>query len=431
LIAGKPSNEKPLPTFVGRGFAFIEFGWKCLAHHLGCERILCHSRKMQGTPITQFHSRPARLTIVDEWRGISVLLVILHHFVIFRFVDRLNVPYRLTDFIKHPSSDAFRNVGARLFYLWAHGLGPLGVQIFFVISGFVITRLLITEHAKEGRVCIRCFYIRRAFRILPALIFFVVFIAVISSLGIISVPAANFAAASTFLCNTTFVGCGEHFGHLWSLSIEEQFYLVWPWLFTLVTPRHRSAMMSVIFLGCMIFSLVPSFKIGGWLNNGLSFGCIAAGALYALNEPIRRAFAVFSRLPVAIGVALLIVGVPLFQSLVPSFWPISTVFLPLIIVAIVLTRAEPRSDRIRAPRMRSLREIGLMSYSLYLWHFIFTWEPRFYHSEVFRVASIPIGLGLAWLSAKYLEQYFIRVGRELAIRMAPDLREETGLVEIP
>jgi peptidoglycan/LPS O-acetylase OafA/YrhL len=304
-----------------------------------------------------------------------------------------------------------------MFYLWAHGVGPLGVQIFFAISGFVITRLLIAEEDSDGRICVRCFYIRRLFRIVPALALFIGFVGLIDALGLVSVPRANFLAASTFLCNTTLVDCGYNFAHLWSLSVEEQFYLVWPCIFVLLSNRYRSTTILLIFAGCMAFAMVPSLKIG-WLNNGLSFGCIAAGAGYALSHRTRGFFKARVRIPLWLSGVTLVFALPLFGSLSPSLWWLSTLITPFLIVAAVLTRAEEDPRMGRNFLMRSLREVGLISYSLYLWHCMFAWEPRVYRSEIFFYTSIPIGLLFAWFSGQYMERVFIRIGRRLALNVS-------------
>jgi len=358
-----------------------------------------------------------RLAVIDEWRGVSVLLVIIHHFVIFRFLTQFDVDYRLSEFVHHPSIGALKEAGARIFYLWAHGIGPLGVQIFFVISGFVITRLLIAEKATQGRVCIRCFYIRRIFRIVPALALFIGFIALIDAAGFISVPRPDFLAASTFLCNTTMVNCGYYFGHLWSLSVEEQFYIIWPCLFVLLSDRYRTPVILMILAVCMAVALIPTFKIG-WLNNGLSFGCIAAGTGYAISERARRLFKTINRVPLWLSAATLVIGLPLFGSLAPKWWAVATFITPFTIVAVVLTRAETFSQQGRSIFARALREIGLVSYSLYLWHYMFTWEPRTYLSKTFLFASIPVGIAFAWFSGRYMERVFIRMGRRLALRVS-------------
>jgi peptidoglycan/LPS O-acetylase OafA/YrhL len=372
-----------------------------------------------SVPSDQSSIKTGRLAVIDEWRGLSVLLVISHHFAIFRFRAFLETDYRLNDFLHRPSIGTLKQAAARMFYQWAHGVGPLGVQIFFVISGFVITRLLIAENDRTGRICVRCFYIRRVFRIIPALALFLAFIVLINALGFISVPRSDFLAASTFLCNTTLVNCGYYFGHLWSLSIEEQFYLVWPWLFLLLGIRFRSPAILAVFALCMAFSLVPSFRIG-WLNNGLSFGCIAAGAAYALSDGVKMFFKPCARVPIWLGAAALVLVLPLFRSFPPGPRALGTLITPFLIVAVVLTRAEKTPALNGNSVVWGLRQVGLFSYSLYLWHYMFTLEPGSYRSQGFLFASIPVGIVFAWFSGRYMEPMFIRMGRKLAHRVSDD-----------
>src|SRR5580692_5069731 len=109
-----------------------------------------------------------RLRELDGWRAISVLLVIVHH--VFSW--------------QHP--EVFSSHG-RLFHLFRY-CGPLGVKVFFVISGFVICRLLLLEEKRYGNVSLGAFYIRRAFRILPPLYFYLSIILLLTSLGLVVSP---------------------------------------------------------------------------------------------------------------------------------------------------------------------------------------------------------------------------------------------------
>jgi peptidoglycan/LPS O-acetylase OafA/YrhL len=355
-----------------------------------------------------------RLSSIDQWRGISVLMVIVHHLVDFRYRRRFDVDYRLSDFIRNPGGDHLLAAVRRVFYLWSHNVGPLGVQIFFVISGYIITRLLLKEQKKLGTVCLACFYIRRAFRILPALILFVLVTEIISVCGFISVPSADAGSVATFLCNTTLVTCGYYFGHLWSLCVEEQFYLVWPLVFVFAIGTRRTHLIWLVLTACMTISVFPTLWVSGWINNGLSFGCIAAGAAYALSERFRSVFLFATKWPVWLLIIILVIVLPLIKSFAVSLWALTTVITPLVIVAVVLTRADIALVRERNRISWWLNQVGRMSYSLYLWHEIFIWEPERYHSSRFLIASLPLGLALAWLSATYVEPFFIRHGRTLA-----------------
>jgi peptidoglycan/LPS O-acetylase OafA/YrhL len=354
----------------------------------------------------------SRLSAIDQWRGVSVLLVIIHHFVMFRFGHQFNVEYRLSDFIRHPALNYLPEAAARMFYLWAHGIGPLGVQIFFVISGYIITRLLIRERDKTGEVCLKCFYIRRAFRILPALMFFVFMMWALSLTGAIVISPINVGSVAAFACN--FVNCGYYFAHLWSLGVEEQFYILWPLLFVLFLAFRRSGLIWVILGACMIVSVIPRFRTLGFVNNGLSFACIAAGAAYALNERFRAWLSVTNRLPSWLLPVTLVVGLTLLESLAVNLWVITTLATPFLIVAVVLPGANAAKSYSQGYISQWLNRVGLMSYSLYLWHQVFIWEPDHYLSTAFWFASIPLGLGLAWLSAHYVEPFFIALGRTLS-----------------
>jgi peptidoglycan/LPS O-acetylase OafA/YrhL len=356
----------------------------------------------------------SRLSAIDQWRGVSVLLVIVHHLVIFRFVHQLNVEYRLSDLVHHPALINLPDAARRMFYLWAHGIGPLGVQIFFVISGYIITRLLIREREKTGEVCLKCFYIRRAFRILPALIFFVFMMWTLSLTGAIVISPVNVGSVATFACNTSLVDCGYYFGHFWSLGVEEQFYILWPLLFVLFVAFRGTSLIWVILSACMIVSVIPRFRSLGFINNGLSFACIAAGAAYALNERFRAWLSVTNRLPSSLLPVTLVVGLTLLKALAVKLWVITTIATPFLIVAVVLPRANAAKSRNQGYVSRWLNRVGLMSYSLYLWHYVFIWEPEHYSSTAFWVASIPLALGLAWLSAHYIEPFFIAIGRKLS-----------------
>jgi peptidoglycan/LPS O-acetylase OafA/YrhL len=356
----------------------------------------------------------ARLSTIDQWRGLSVLMVIIHHFAGFRYRQLFDVAYRLSDFIHNPALSNFPAAGRRVFYLWSHSIGPLGVQIFFVISGYIITRLLLKEQRNTGTVCFACFYIRRAFRILPALVLFVLVTGLISYCGFISISPSEVGSVATFLCNTTLVNCGYYYGHIWSLCVEEQFYILWPLVFVFVLGGRRTGIIWAIFAACMSISIIPHLRVDGWMNNGLSFGCIAAGAAYALSARFRTLFSFAAKWPGWLLTAILVVGLPLISSLAVQLWMLNTIMTPLVIVAVVLTRADTVSLRDRTGISRFLNQVGRMSYSLYLWHVIFAWDPDRYLSSRFLIASLPLGITLAWLSAKYVEPFFISRGRRLA-----------------
>lgn len=117
------------------------------------------------------------------------------------------------------------------------GFGPLGVRVFFVISGMLITRLLLEERQHTGGVSLKEFYARRTLRILPAMWVYVAVIAALALTGIIAVPRRDFVHALTYTTNYISAERSWYLGHIWSLSVEEQFYILWPLALSWRGPR--------------------------------------------------------------------------------------------------------------------------------------------------------------------------------------------------
>ncbi len=143
-----------------------------------------------------------------------------------------------------PALDGVRAV-AVLLVVACHALsmpgGFLGVEIFFVLSGFLITTLLLEERQAQGRLGLRSFYIRRVWRLYPALAALLAAWLVLSALGLTPLPPAGEAVgvlvSGTYLANAAnawFFPLPIGLQHLWSLALEEQFYLLWPPLLALV-----------------------------------------------------------------------------------------------------------------------------------------------------------------------------------------------------
>lgn len=225
------------------------------------KKVLKPDRSVSPTGV-QF----AQITGLDGLRAIAVLAVIAHHFL--------------------------PNVAVG---------GFVGVDIFFVISGFLITGLLVRQRRRTGAIGLRSFWLRRARRLLPALVLVVAgcsatafFIrgAVIVGLGRQVLGAATFssnwlaiARGSSYFSSTN----PELFRNLWSLAVEEQFYLLWPLLMLLIRSRAvRVGIASAIAAGSAVAMTVlaapdpPGFISGrtptasGWLSAPLSLSCSRA-----------------------------------------------------------------------------------------------------------------------------------------------------------
>ena len=127
--------------------------------------------------------------------------------------------------------------------------GSLGVAIFFVISGFLITHLLLKELNRTETISLKRFYVHRAFRILPPFYVFLAVVGVRSLLHIEPVSLSNFACAGLYVWNYNLHFSDWILGHLWSLSLEEQFYLLWPLCLVFFSKR------SCLRIACVLIAL--------------------------------------------------------------------------------------------------------------------------------------------------------------------------------
>ena len=281
---------------------------------------------------------------------------------------------------------------------WPAG-GFIGVDIFFVISGFLITSLLLKEHARTGRISLVDFYRRRIRRILPvSLLVLVVTVAI----GFLLLPSARALStlwdgiySALFVANWHFAFVGTDYlqatnavsplQHYWSLAVEEQFYFVWPFLlivvFALVGRRSLSARAlvatvavttGVITLGFLVWSFVETSTSPAiaYFSTGARAWELGIGAVLAASAPG------IARLPEAVRPVLAWLGLALIAaSLVlisrDSPFPAPWALLPVLGAALVIAAGVGQpTQRLLFPLTNTLsRYIGKISYSLYLWHF--------------------------------------------------------------
>jgi peptidoglycan/LPS O-acetylase OafA/YrhL len=293
--------------------------------------------------------------------------------------------------MKHPRWDGLDGLrgGAVLVVVMFHlGVLPggfLGVDVFFVLSGFLITRLIIGEHRRSGSVSLTRFYRRRALRLYPALLTvssFCLFTAVVARQGRADV-GHDAAISLVYLSNLSPLPSGL-LDHTWTLSLEEQFYLLWPAL--LVLALRRPGRWSFAPALTVVATLLTADVVVGQATAvhtyvramGLPLGCGLALARPTTVRAVGR-----MGWPAAAGlVAVLALPTP---GWLTTGWPVSVgALLSAPVVALLISRPQPAFEG------RILRWFASRSYGLYLWHF-----PLLSLTRNHGPASVPVGLRLS------------------------------------
>lgn len=291
-------------------------------------------------------------------RALSILLVILTH------MDLL---------ARIPNNSYVVN------HVWPLFSGETGVMIFFVLSGFLITSILLFEKEQTGEINIKHFFIRRFLRLLPPLVLFYGAIILIAVTGWIPIPTESILYAVfycyNFVPNQFYV---YELGHIWSLSVEEQFYLTWPFVVSILA-RFQSYFIvigSILILSIIALYIFPSSEL---LANYKSFrffipavmpimiGCFGAIVLTKLDG-MDFLLSKKSSLIFILGFSLFCIPLILPEILLPiaQFFQSFGVLLLIIWISV-----RQDSKLVQLLEFRPLKYIGLISYGLYVYQGLF------------------------------------------------------------
>jgi peptidoglycan/LPS O-acetylase OafA/YrhL len=302
-----------------------------------------------------------RIGALDAWRFVAVWLVIFSHLIAFSNVRAV--------FQGLPGIPRLER------------LGTLGVLIFFVISGFVICRGLIISGTPG-------FYVRRAFRILPPLWLYLLGIAVLASSGALATRGDQIAFAGLFLCNVG-VNCGWFLGHTWSLAYEEQFYLIFPFLFVIAPRRSVGWMVG----GCIALSLLLRATGRDLPADFLMFfGFLFTGCGAAVHEQeVRRLCA---RVTAPMWLTFFF-GLLLGDIFAPPTWLLymQTLLFPGALLTLML--ATPKWKFFSS---RRIQHLGRISYTVYLWQQLATatWTGMPWWGTLIAVAAVWAWALVSW-----------------------------------
>jgi peptidoglycan/LPS O-acetylase OafA/YrhL len=261
------------------------------------------------------------------------------------------------------------------------GNGDLGVTVFFVISGYLITYLLLKEYGRHGSISLRNFYVRRAFRILPPYYLYLLVICIFAAIGFLPVTRIQFASAFLFLWDY-FAPLGGTYPleHLWSLSVEEQFYILWPISLIACLRRSRGSARRLALMCIAIAPLIRllTFLIHTDLSSHINYlfhtrmDSLMSGCFVALSEGepwFERIYNRVSRYVYPMLGVLLIVSPMLTHRFGGAYKYLLGFSIEAFCIAfsmLWLVR-NPKSPLGRALNWGPVKFIGVMSYSLYLW----------------------------------------------------------------
>jgi peptidoglycan/LPS O-acetylase OafA/YrhL len=295
--------------------------------------------------------------------------------------------------------------------------GDLGLVIFFVLSGYLITSILARERAKTGSISLRRFYARRALRIWPA---FYVFLAVVGLLraGGIVVSGRDLAASGLYVWNYAPHDAIWWVGHTWSLAVEEQFYLLWPLALVLIPRAWRLAIAVIAiepFLRIAEYAVMPSTRgripiMFHTRADSLMFGCLIG--LIAYEAPALHARLVkvaMNRAVIAGGVVFVFLVAPICDDQLAGKFLLSVGWTSENAAVGLLLLAAASGSAIRAPlSWRPLVFLGTISYGLYLWQQLFLTSLSGPFTRLWPL-GVAAAVGCALVSYFVVEQPFLRL----------------------
>ena len=314
---------------------------------------------------------------------------------------------------------------------WLIGPGGFGVELFFVLSGFLITRILIDERLRG--IPVRWFLLRRCLRIFPIYYLLLLVMAIVR-------PSSDIGWCAAYLANfrSVFAGLDGPLAHTWSLSIEEHFYLLWP-LVVAFLPASAAPRL-------LVFAVAPLAIGGAWLvseyvtgdraivavqhGSPFRFLTLGAGAMIAFHEAklttAPRRMLLLALALIALGVVLhpyFVFVQPMLQQQPPHvdlrygplLWLLQsgTLCTGLVLLAILFGQRHPRNPLTARP----LRAVGRISYGLYLYHLpLYYWMLVPAPSGTRVVVAIAASFAMATVSWFVVERPLLRVAARFRAR---------------
>jgi len=340
------------------------------------------------------------LPSIDGLRGVAIIFVLLSHF-----------------FFEEKETNLFLQIFS----------GSFGVHIFFVISGFLITTLLLKEKTKFGKVSLYHFYVRRFLRIFPVAYLYLFILFLIDFASGLNVPLNGFISSLLYIRNTSILPSSDWLtGHYWSLSVEEQFYLVFPFIFS----RNIKLFFYSLVFFLLIIPMITYANFHEMLQTrtlqliyeltskltGILVGAISATLFFYKKIKINIGFSYRG-----IVSLILITSAAFLESNLTSFIP--SALLPLLSSVLISVLLLSNLDHQNTFFFKFLNnkliiQIGVLSYSLYIWQQIFTqnvpWKHLFVGADN-KLFNLFFLLLTSYLSYHFFEKKFLQFKKRFTV----------------
>lgn len=345
---------------------------------------------------------------LDGLRGVAILIVILYHLGLNHFL--------------------------RPFHFLING--ELGVNIFFVISGFLITTLLLKEKLAYGKISLKRFYARRALRIIPVAYLFLLILIILDYLYKIHLPASAFISSFLFYKNFPFQ-FEPYSGHFWSLAAEMQFYLIFPLLLAWNTNRYMIIVLSIVIIVPLI-SILGFYHVGFLYSNRI-IRLITQIIMYSFwNGPFIVLIGSLASILLFKGIIsiekskghyflsffLLLIAITISNKLAVFYSKYLSEYVSAILIAWVILLNLKKRGLLSAILINPVFvKVGVISYSLYVWQELFignrsfpVWMRPFHDCPlglfiIFKLVAVSI---IAFASYYFFEKKFLKIkGRYL------------------
>lgn len=319
---------------------------------------------------------------LDGLRGIAIVFVMISHTVLWPYLG-----------IESRKIMALMN-------------GHVGVSIFFVLSGFLITLLLMRERDATGSIDIAAFIKRRALRIFPVYYLAIFFLICMDATGKANIPNCAYPYALTYAVNFIDKEC-DHLtiSHFWSLSVEEHFYIFWPFIF-LLGRRFSLVIAATVAVACVLVGVSLYSEVVNRYPNRWTFPAMLPILVGCITAILHKAPAIKKLFTDSTMSNIMLVAI-LAGLVSPAFAKSDVIWLAAMSLLMLYIYYRQDSFVVRILEFKPLALIGLISYGLYVWQGVFTGNGPYRSGSVFP-PEIYTGLWLTFIIAPLSYVFFER-----------------------